>query len=54
MYYQKVAGVGYPQLSAISECSDAPWPRRARDGRRGLSVAGDIAKAFTLELISSC
>ena len=44
---RKVAGVGYPQLSAISECSDAAHGLNGHvmsDG--GCSSPGDIAKAF--------
>jgi len=44
---RKVAGVGYPQLSAISECSDAAHGLNGHvmsDG--GCSSPGDVAKAF--------
>ena len=44
---RKVAGVGYPQLSAISECSDAAHGLLGHvmaDG--GCSSPGDVAKAF--------
>ena len=44
---RKVAGVGYPQLSAISECSDAAHGLGGHvmsDG--GCTSPGDIAKAF--------
>ena len=44
---RKVAGVGYPQLSAISECADAAHGLGGHvmaDG--GCSSPGDIAKAF--------
>lgn len=44
---RKVAGVGYPQLSAISECSDAAHGLNGHvmsDG--GCSSPGDLAKAF--------
>ena len=44
---RKVAGVGYPQLSAISECADAAHGLNAHiiaDG--GCKYPGDIAKAF--------
>ncbi len=44
---RKVAGVGYPQLSAISECSDAAHGLAGHvmsDG--GCTSPGDIAKAF--------
>lgn len=44
---RKVAGVGYPQLSAIIECSDAAHGLDGlvcADG--GCQVPGDIAKAF--------
>ena len=44
---RKVAGVGYPQLSAISECADAAHGLNGHvmsDG--GCSSPGDVAKAF--------
>ena len=44
---RKVAGVGYPQLSAISECADAAHGLNGHvmsDG--GCSSPGDISKAF--------
>jgi len=44
---RKVAGVGYPQLSAISECADAAHGLLGHvmaDG--GCSSPGDVAKAF--------
>ena len=44
---RKVAGVGYPQLSAISECADAAHGLSGHvmsDG--GCSSPGDVAKAF--------
>ena len=44
---RKVAGVGYPQLSAISECADAAHGLGGHvmaDG--GCSSPGDVAKAF--------
>ena len=44
---RKVAGVGYPQLSAISECADAAHGLGGHvmsDG--GCTSPGDIAKAF--------
>ena len=44
---RKVAGVGYPQLSAISECADAAhglYGHVMSDG--GCSSPGDVAKAF--------
>lgn len=48
-----VAGVGYPQLSAIMECADAAHGRKTDEGRLGLICAdggcktpGDICKAF--------
>jgi len=44
---RKVAGVGYPQLSAISECADAAHGLNGHvmsDG--GCASPGDIAKAF--------
>ena len=44
---RKVAGVGYPQLSAISECADAAHGLLGHvmaDG--GCSAPGDVAKAF--------
>ena len=44
---RKVAGVGYPQLSAISECADAAHGLNGHvmsDG--GSSSPGDVAKAF--------
>ena len=44
---RKVAGVGYPQLSAISECADAAHGLAGHvmaDG--GCSSPGDVAKAF--------
>ena len=44
---RKVAGVGYPQLSAISECSDAAHGLAGHvmaDG--GCTSPGDVAKAF--------
>jgi GMP reductase len=44
---RKVAGVGYPQLSAISECADAAHGLNGHvmaDG--GCSAPGDISKAF--------
>jgi GMP reductase len=44
---RKVAGVGYPQLSAIIECADAAHGLRAHvlaDG--GCTIPGDVAKAF--------
>ena len=44
---RKVAGVGYPQLSAISECADAAHGLNGHvmsDG--GCTSPGDIAKAF--------
>jgi len=44
---RKVAGVGYPQLSAIMECADAAHGLRAHvlaDG--GCIIPGDVAKAF--------
>ena len=44
---RKVAGVGYPQLSAISECADAAHGLNGHvmsDGR--CSSPGDVAKAF--------
>ena len=44
---RKVAGVGYPQLSAISECADAADGLNGHvmsDG--GCSSPGDVAKAF--------
>jgi GMP reductase len=44
---RKVAGVGYPQLSAISECADAAHGLGGHvmaDG--GCNSPGDIAKAF--------
>lgn len=48
-----VAGVGYPQLSAIIECADAAHGRKSDEGRLGLICAdggcktpGDICKAF--------
>lgn len=44
---RKMAGVGYPQLSAIIECADAAHGLSGRicaDG--GCTVPGDIAKAF--------
>ena len=44
---RKVAGVGYPQLSAISECADAAHGLNGHvmsDG--GGSSPGDVAKAF--------
>jgi len=48
-----VAGVGYPQLSAIMECADAAHGRKSDEGRLGLICAdggcrtpGDICKAF--------
>lgn len=44
---RRVAGVGYPQLSAILECSQAAHDARGficSDG--GCSVPGDICKAF--------
>ena len=44
---RKITGVGYPQLSAISECADAAHGLGAHiiaDG--GCKDAGDIAKAF--------
>jgi GMP reductase len=44
---RKVAGVGYPQLSAISECADAAHGLAGHvmsDG--GCTSPGDIAKAF--------
>jgi len=44
---RKKTGVGYPQLSAVMECSDAAHGLKAQiisDG--GCSVPGDIAKAF--------
>ena len=50
---RKVAGVGYPQLSAISECADHDYGLGGHvmaDG--GCSSPGDIAKALPLELIS--
>ena len=45
---RKVAGVGYPQLSAISECADAAHGLGGHvmaDG--GCSSPGDVAKAFS-------
>ena len=45
---RKVAGVGYPQLSAISECGDAAHGLGGHvmaDG--GCSSPGDVAKAFS-------
>ena len=51
---RKVAGVGYPQLSAISECADASWPRRPCDGRWRLLIARRYCQGLRLELISSC
>ena len=44
---RKVAGVGYPQLSAISECADAAHGLGGHiiaDG--GCTSSGDVAKAF--------
>jgi GMP reductase len=44
---RKVAGVGYPQLSAIIECSEAAHQEKGficSDG--GCTVPGDICKAF--------
>ena len=44
---RKVAGVGYPQLSAISECADAAHGLNGHvmsDG--GCSSPGDVSKAF--------
>ena len=44
---RKIAGVGYPQLSAISECADAAHGLNGHvmsDG--GCSSPGDVAKAF--------
>ena len=44
---RKVAGVGYPQLSAIAECADAAHGLNGHvmsDG--GCSSPGDVAKAF--------
>ena len=44
---RKVAGVGYPQLSAIAECADAAHGLAGHvmaDG--GCSSPGDVAKAF--------
>lgn len=44
---RKVAGVGYPQLSAVIECADAAHGLRGHimsDG--GCAVPGDVAKAF--------
>ena len=44
---RKVAGVGYPQLSAISECADAAHGLAGHvmsDG--GCTSPGDVAKAF--------
>ena len=44
---RKVAGVGYPQLSAISECADAAHGLGGHvmsDG--GCNSPGDVAKAF--------
>ena len=44
---RKVAGVGYPQLSAIAECSDAAHGLNGHvksDG--GCSSPGDVSKAF--------
>ena len=48
---RKVAGVGYPQLSAISECSDAAHGLNGHvmsDG--GCSSPGDVAKAFAMNV----
>ena len=47
MYNSKVAGVGYPQLSAIAECADAAHGLAGHvmaDG--GCSSPGDVATAF--------
>lgn len=44
---RKITGVGYPQLSAVLECSDAARSLGAHvisDG--GITLEGDIAKAF--------
>ena len=42
---RKVAGVGYPQLSAISECADAAHGLGGHVNG-GCTSPGDIAKAF--------
>ena len=52
---RKVAGVGYPQLSAIAECADAAHGLGGHvmaDG--GCNSPGDIAKAFAAEQTSLC
>ena len=44
---RKMTGVGYPQLSAIIECSDAAHGLKGLVcGDGGLTVPGDVAKAF--------
>ena len=43
---RKVAGVGYPQLSAISGCADAAHGARRRARSGGGAAPGDVAKAF--------
>jgi len=44
---RKVAGVGYPQLSAISECADAAHGLNGHVmSAGGCSSPGDVAKAF--------
>ena len=44
---RKVAGVGYPQLSAISECADAAHGLSGHVmSEGGCSSPGDVAKAF--------
>lgn len=44
---RKMTGVGYPQLSAIIECSDAAHGLKGQVcGDGGLTVPGDVAKAY--------
>lgn len=44
---RKQTGVGYPQLSAILECSDAAHGEKAHIcGDGGCTIPGDVAKAF--------
>lgn len=44
---RKMTGVGYPQLSAIIECSDAAHGLKGLVcGDGGLTVPGDVAKAY--------
>ena len=51
---RSVAGVGYPQLSSISECSDAAHGLGGHvmaDG--GCKFPGDVSKAFGADVIKS-